>query len=176
MSVPSPGEVKTPPKPPAIPVVVAVRRMSVSSRQIREAIHDVRPPPIMTSANDGPRLAPAIAETAASATQDGATRGSTSPRLDDGHAAWNVIGGPPPGPQGADGESANRRVRDPPPVARPRIDARIAEHTIRDRSGEPEVAEPEEGEHATDHDGEGQQLSIPRLVDRNGRCHDAFQR
>jgi hypothetical protein len=79
MSVPSPGEVKTPPKPPAIPVVVAVRRMSVSSRQIREAIQDARPPPIMTRANDGPRLAPAIAETAASATQDGATRWSTSP-------------------------------------------------------------------------------------------------
>jgi len=96
-------------------------------------------------------------------------------RLDDGHTARDIVGGSPPGPECADDEPARRRNGDPPPVARPVVEARITEHPIRDHSGEPEVAEPEHGKHADD-DGERQQLSIPQLVDEQGGCHVAAQR
>ena len=68
-----------PPKPPEMPAIVVSRRAVSSPGHRFEAIHDPRPPPIITRANDGPRLAPAIAETAESRIHDGATLWSTLP-------------------------------------------------------------------------------------------------
>ena len=79
ISVPRPGEVNAPPKPPEMPAIVVSRRAVSSPGHRFEAIHDPRPPPIITRANDGPRLAPAIAETAESRIHDGATLWSTAP-------------------------------------------------------------------------------------------------
>ena len=77
--VPRPGEVNAPPKPPETPAIVVSSRALSSPGHRFEAIHDPRPPPIMIRANDGPRLAPATAETAARRTHDGATLWSTTP-------------------------------------------------------------------------------------------------